>query len=100
VPDPEKLKRELPLDGLSVTAGGRTWTIELNAVTDDAPNSTVRTAVMILRGNPDCQLTLKVPGEKLVVEHREGDVGWILDVIRDWLNDYREKGPTTTLVVN
>jgi hypothetical protein len=55
---------------------------------------------MILRGNPDCQLTLKIPGEKLVVEHREGDVGWILDVIRDWLNDYREKGPTTTLVVN
>lgn len=95
----DNLLRELPIGGKTVRSGTQTWTIEVRGITSGAPESSVRTADLVLRGTPSYLLLLRVPGEALVVDHREGDVDWILDGIRAWLNDPDAKSFTNELAL-
>ena len=92
-----KLKAELPLDGLTVETHRGNWTIEVRRLCPPTAHNTLRIAELTLLGQPNYDLTLEILGESLVVEHKEGDVQWVLDGIRDWLMNPDPKGAKNTL---
>lgn len=95
----EKLSRELPLHNRTVIAGGHAWTIEVVSLKDGAPINTVRTAELIIRGPMTHALTLRIPGEVLVVEHMEGDVEWLIETIQRWLSAPDPKGDRNIVTI-
>jgi len=93
----EELKAELPLDGLTVETHRGKWTIRVRKLGLLAAHNTMRIAELTLLGQPNYDLTLEIPGEILVVEHRKGDIQWVLNGIRDWLVNPDPKSDKNTL---
>ena len=83
----DELRAELPLDGVTVETHRGNWTIRVRKLSPTASGNreTTRTAEVTLLGRPEYDLTLEIPREMLVIDHRQGDIQWVLTIIRDWL---------------
>jgi len=86
----ESLQRELPIDGRTIAISEGTWVIKVQEITVVAHNS-IRTAMILLQGNPNHQVELRVSGESLLVEHTPGDIEWLMESLRLWLVDPNPK---------
>jgi hypothetical protein len=93
----EDLEGELPLDGRTVETRCGNWTVKVHRLSRESTH-TIRTAELTLIGMPSYGLTLRIPREMLVAEHREGDIEWVLDAIREWLLYPDPKGEKSELI--
>ena len=77
--------REVTIDGKEIDLSGSKWLIEVLDAWEPAESTERILKLRLIGPKKSYFLTLRVYGESLFVEHRRGDVQWILDGVGRYL---------------